>query len=525
MAEILIRLSSPSGISRLKISLDNTVSELLHKISEKTNLAIENIEMSFDNVKFSSFDPSLKLNSIKEFEDGIKLYIKPKSTEIPKTEPKPKEETGAPNIESGMTDRCNHGPHAKCLHCIDKNTIENHEKEKHITQKIKKCNHGSHAKCINCINVEQKDVKHLSFDEYIDKNFARCKNHSKHHKCTNCFVDLEKSYKVKKDCREHEPYPRGMCSKCIPPLVVVNRQEYRHVDFASFMNYKEMANLIHYWMENINQRIAHVYGYYAEDPVYNKGVRAVIEALYEPPQENHLNNSLIMDDAFEVHVEMIASALGLERVGWLFTTYERDVFLTSQEVIQAAKYQEMFKIRHPIGIDVSKQITIVLRCDAANNNQVTPEVYMVSDECQSLVRDQLIEEPDNPKTLKIKQAKDHSFTTKFFYQGKTVEEIELDFFIVNVAHGQPKNTVHNVLDNTDFPVANRENSQTLENLRKYLNARSHLKSYEKYANFHLLLFLAKMLDIHTAMAVAECVRDKTEVPEHLEMLIESHFMH
>jgi len=29
--------------------------------------------------------------------------------------------------------------------------------------------------------------------------------------------------------------------------------------------------------------VGYLYGYYAEDPVYNKGVRAIIEAIYEPP--------------------------------------------------------------------------------------------------------------------------------------------------------------------------------------------------------------------------------------------------
>lgn len=48
---------------------------------------------------------------------------------------------------------------------------------------------------------------------------------------------------------------------------------------------------------------------------------------------------------------------------------------------------------------MSKHITIVLRADNNNNNEVKPEVYMVSDECQSLVRDELIKEGDSRKKL------------------------------------------------------------------------------------------------------------------------------
>lgn len=525
MSEILIRLTAPMGLSRISVNTENTIGELCTKISEKTKISSNNILMSLDNVQFTEFSQDMKLSAIKEFEDGVKLFVKPKVAEQKIEEEKPEKEVPLPIPEKGPTDKCDHGPNGKCLNCINKVEKEDPEKEKYIKKELKKCNHGPHAKCLNCMTNEQKDVKHLSFDEFVDKNFAKCRNHSRNQKCTNCFVDLEQSYKVKKDCKEHEPYPKGMCSKCIPPLVTVNRQEYRHVDFASFMNYKEISNLIHYWMDNLNQRVAYIYGYYAEDPVYEKGVRAVVEALYEPPQESDFHHSIVMDDPFEVHVDMIISTLGLERIGWLFTTYEKDMFLTSEEIIQASKYQEMFKVKHPIGLDVSKQITIVMRCDAEKNNQVTPEVYMISDQCQSLIRDHLIETPSNPKTLKIKQAKNNSFTTNFLYQGKTVDEIEPDFFIVNVAHGQPKNTLHNILDNTDFQVANRDWPQTPSDLMKYMNSRRHLKSYERFANLHVLLFIAKMLDIHTAISIAECVRDKIEIPDYLEMLIESHMMH
>lgn len=85
---------------------------------------------------------------------------------------------------------------------------------------------------------------------------------------------------------------------------------------------------------------------------------------------------------------------------------------------------------------MSKHITIVLRADNNNNNEVKPEVYMVSDECQSLIRDDLIKEGDTRKLLKIKKPEQQkNFSTKFLYNGKIVEEIEPDFFIVNVAHG------------------------------------------------------------------------------------------
>ena len=83
----------------------------------------------------------------------------------------------------------------------------------------------------------------------------------------------------------------------------------------------------------------------------------------------------------------------------------------------------------------------------------------------------------------------------FLYQGKNVDQIEPDFFIVNVAHGQPKNTKFNILNGIDFPVSNRAKPQKPSDVADYFAKTKNLKSYERYANFHFLLYLAKIVDI------------------------------
>ncbi len=95
------------------------------------------------------------------------------------------------------------------------------------------------------------------------------------------------------------------------------------------MNQVEIQDMIGYWLKNMNQRVAYLYGYYAEDPVYPKGVRAVVEFLYEPTQENHFNDSLILRDPNEKYVERIAEALGMQRIGWIYTNFMSDVFMSS----------------------------------------------------------------------------------------------------------------------------------------------------------------------------------------------------
>lgn len=70
----------------------------------------------------------------------------------------------------------------------------------------------------------------------------------------------------------------------------------------------------------------------------------------------------------------------------------------------AAELQERFKVKHPVGIDVTKQIIMVLRKNNKNNNEVIPETYMISDQGQSLIRDRLLLPPTDRKMLKLKQS-------------------------------------------------------------------------------------------------------------------------
>lgn len=63
-----------------------------------------------------------------------------------------------------------------------------------------------------------------------------------------------------------------------------------------------------------------LYGYYSEDPNFPDGVRVNIEAIYEPPQIGEIRGVQVLDDPFRPTVDIIASALQLERVGYIFTS-------------------------------------------------------------------------------------------------------------------------------------------------------------------------------------------------------------
>jgi nuclear protein localization family protein 4 len=106
--------------------------------------------------------------------------------------------------------------------------------------------------------------------------------HSADVKCNNCLPPSQVRYNVDLTCKQHEPYPKAMCNKCVPPNVVIKRQEYRHVDYVQFMNVDQIQEFIQYWLprRHEQQRVAYLYGYYAEDPHYKGGIRVIVETLY-----------------------------------------------------------------------------------------------------------------------------------------------------------------------------------------------------------------------------------------------------
>ena len=84
-----------------------------------------------------------------------------------------------------------------------------------------------------------------------------------------------------------------MCNKCLPPTVTIARQPYRHLDYVQFMNVKDLSNFVRNWVEKMHmaeQRVAYLYGYYAEDPHYKGGIRGIVEAIYEPNQKGSYNS-------------------------------------------------------------------------------------------------------------------------------------------------------------------------------------------------------------------------------------------
>lgn len=73
-----------------------------------------------------------------------------------------------------------------------------------------------------------------------------------------------------------------------------------------------------------------------------------------------------------------------------------------------------------------------------------------------------------------------------------------------------------------FPVENRITTVTLRALKDHLSKARHLPFVKRISDFHLLLLLARYLDVNADVpALAACVHGQTSVPEGYQLLIES----
>lgn len=296
------------------------------------------------------------------------------------------------------------------------------------------CRHNSNGCCVHCSPLEPWDenylkehnIKHISFHSYIRK----LKSGADRGK----FVALENlNCKIRPGCRDHLPWPKGICSKCQPSAITLNRQTYRHVDNIMFENTLIVENFLNYWRLTGNQRLGFLYGTYEIQPDVPLGIRARVMAIYEPPQESLKNSIQLLEDPLQPSVDETAKALGMSKIGWIFTDLISDdsgkgtvkctrgietYFLTADECILAGYFQN----KHPnvckyasSGYFGSKFVTVCVTGDA--KKQVHMEGYAVSAQCMALVRDDcLVPTKDAPALGYIRESSDKQYVPDVYYK-------------------------------------------------------------------------------------------------------------
>lgn len=323
----------------------------------------------------------------------------------------------------------------------------------------------------------------------------------------------------------------------------MNRQIYRHVDNLIFENALVVETFLDFWRKTGNQRVGYLYGRYDVHNDVPLGIKATVVAIYEPPQESDGDSiGLSFPDPRQEQVDLVASQLGLKRVGWIFTDLvplDRQKgtvknlrnatthFLSAQECIMAGHYQNVCPNAcrlSPDGYFGSKSVTV---CVTGNqDNQVHMEGYQVSNQCMSLVRDEcLLPTKDAPELGYIKESSNNQYVPDVFFKEKDefgneivkiARPLPIEYLLVDVpvsAPVEPKYTFNPITSKRTFPIENRpaEFTQSIAALPAYLDQFSDNNFLEAMSDFHLLIFLS-CLDIvplkNDLKPLLEAIRDK-----------------
>lgn len=67
---------------------------------------------------------------------------------------------------------------------------------------------------------------------------------------------------LKPNCDAHKPFPKGICTKCKPQVVTLNRQKFRHVDNIQIENQELVNQFLDYWRLSGHQRVGFLIGQY-----------------------------------------------------------------------------------------------------------------------------------------------------------------------------------------------------------------------------------------------------------------------
>lgn len=288
----------------------------------------------------------------------------------------------------------------------------------------------------------------------------------------------------------------------------VTRQETPHCDSVSFD--RDCANAFQHY---VNESLAFAVkrGGFMYGTVSDEG-KVEVNFIYEPPQQGTDELLILMRDPEEEKaVEAIAMGLGMRRVGFIFTQTimqdKKDYTLSNREVLQAVELHAESELK--------EWVTAIVKLEVNEDGgaDVHFEAFQMSDMCVRLFKEGWFEteigDDVEPKLSIMKK--------EVVVGGKDVKEVDNDFFLVVV-----KILDHQGPLSSTFPVENRNNPVTTRALKTHLDRAKSLPLVKRISDFHLLLFLARFLDVNSDVPVlAECVLRQAPVPEGYHILIDS----
>ncbi|KAL1542069.1 NPL4-like protein 1 [Salvia divinorum] len=288
----------------------------------------------------------------------------------------------------------------------------------------------------------------------------------------------------------------------------IAHQENPHCELVSFD--RDAANA---FQQYVNESLAFAVkrGGFMYGTVSEEG-KVEVDFIYEPPQQGTEENLILLRDPDEEKlVEAIALGLGMRKVGFIFTQTisqdKKDYTMSNSEVLQAVELQAEG--------DLKEWVTAVVKLEVSEDGgaAVHFEAFQMSDMCVRLFKEGWFErdlqEEVDPKLSRM--------TKDVVVGGKDTKDVDNDFFMVVV-----KIADHQGPLSSTFPIENRIILVTMRALKNHLDRAKNLPFVKRISDFHLLLLLARFLDVNSDVpALAGCVQAQSTVPEGYQILIES----
>ena len=355
------------------------------------------------------------------------------------------------------------------------------------------CRHGPKGMCDYCMPLEPYDskyqtennIKHLSFHAYLRKQDIAT------NKPSQSFIPPleEVDYTVKTPCPSgnHPNWPAGICTKCQPSAITLQRQPYRMVDHVEFAHPDLIENILAFWRSTATQRFGFLLGRYEPYPDVPMGIKAVVEAIHEPPQEGELDGlTLGVPWEEQPRIEKLAKLCGLEFVGMIYSDlspadpthqdpslagkvickrHKDSFFLSGNEAIFAAALQ----LGNPnpsrfsaSGRFNSKFVTCIL--SGTEEGAIDVSAYQISEQGMGMVHADMIEASVNPNIIRVKPSEGDRYVPEVFYRYTNEYKIDVkesakptfpvEYLIVNATHGFP-NQPNPTFLSSKFPIENR----------------------------------------------------------------------
>ncbi|KAJ6575504.1 NPL4 family-domain-containing protein [Mycena sp. CBHHK59/15] len=330
------------------------------------------------------------------------------------------------------------------------------------------CTHATNGMCDYCMPLEpynalyhkENAIKHLSYHAYLKQLSPKSP-----HPPLPCPSG-------------HPSWPAGICTSCQPSAITLQSQPFRMVDHLEIASTEIIDRFLHAWRSTGFQRFGWLIGRYQPYDKVPIGVKAVVEAIYEPPQEGELDGltlGLPWEEEPRIRELSASASAPLTVVGYIFTdltpteedrtknVYKRhpgSFYLSSLEAIFAATMQKANPTpskSSPTGQFASRLVTAILT--ATEDGQVDVAAYQVSEQACAMVDPGIVRVKEEDRTQgSARYVPDVFFSFKNEY-GLEVKKtakpaFPVEYLLVNVTHGFPQNPSP-LFQSTRFAIENR----------------------------------------------------------------------